>query len=161
MFAPAPTQALALALGIGVVLTGSMVVVALRADRSPEAGTVEVEAVQAARVAPRGAVGRIRMIEQVFRLPVEEFPGLSTPRPTKAQKGVASWFHAPRGTCAHKSIKKGTVVIVIRPATGAVVTCKVTDRGPYIDGRVIDLSRDTFVALAGVDVGVIDVRIEW
>ena len=169
MLVPAPTQVLTLALGIGVVLNASMAVVALRGDSSPdtepiEAEPIEAEPVGAARagtVAPRTAAGRIRMIEQVFRLPVEEFPRSTPPPPTHSEKGVASWYDAPRATCAHKSIKKGTVVTVTRPATGATVTCKVADRGPFIEGRIIDLSRDTFVALAGADVGVFDVRIQW
>ena len=164
MLVPVPTQVLTLALGIGVVLNASMAVVALRGDSSPDTEPIEAEPIGAARagtVAPRTAAGRIRMIEQVFRLPVEEFPRSTPPPPTHAEKGVASWYDAPRATCAHKSIKKGTVVTVTRPATGATVTCKVADRGPFIEGRIIDLSRDTFVALAGADVGVFDVSIQW
>lgn len=158
MFVPAPTQALALAVGIGLVLNGNMLVVALRAGPSTKTGTVETGAVEAARLVPR--VAKKRMIEQVFRLPVEEGEPTASAF-THSQKGQATWFHAPRGTCAHKSISKGTVVTVTRPATGAVVTCKVADRGPFLEGRVIDLSRDTFVALAGADFGVIDVRLQW
>jgi len=76
--------------------------------------------------------------------------------------GVASWFNAPDATCAHRTLPFGTMVRVTRPATGAVVTCKVDDRGPTVEtGRLIDLSMDTFAALAPTSAGLIDVTIEW
>ncbi len=79
----------------------------------------------------------------------------------QSDEGGASWFGAPASTCAHKTLPKGTEVRVIRLSTGADTTCVVADRGPYVDGRVIDLSTDTFARLAPVGAGVIDVRIEW
>ncbi|MGH3850828.1 MAG: septal ring lytic transglycosylase RlpA family protein [Pseudonocardiaceae bacterium] len=81
--------------------------------------------------------------------------------PVGTEEGGASWFGAPRETCAHKTLPKGTVVRVIRLSTGTETNCTVTDRGPYIPGRVIDLSTDTFARLASIGTGVIDVRIEW
>lgn len=42
-------------------------------------------------------------------------------------------------TCAHKSLPFGTVLVV--EYRGKRVTCVVTDRGPYVKGRDIDLSR--------------------
>ncbi len=78
-----------------------------------------------------------------------------------SEEGVASWFGAPASTCAHKTLPKGTTVRVIRLLTGEETTCRVADRGPYIAGRVIDLSTDTFERLAPIGAGVFDVRIEW
>jgi hypothetical protein len=76
--------------------------------------------------------------------------------------GLASWFDAPDGTCAHRDLPLGTVVKVTRPSTGASTTCRVSDRGPSLaTNRVIDLSMDTFAKLASPDAGVIEVRIEW
>ena len=76
--------------------------------------------------------------------------------------GIASWFNAPDATCAHRTLPFGTMVRVTRPATGAVTTCKVDDRGPTVEtGRLIDLSMDTFAALAPTSAGLIDVTIEW
>jgi len=69
-------------------------------------------------------------------------------------EGEASWYGpgfvgnptasgAPydpeRLTCAHKTLPLGTVVRVSRK--GLAVSCLVNDRGPYIDGRIIDMSR--------------------
>ncbi|MGQ0743395.1 MAG: septal ring lytic transglycosylase RlpA family protein [Acidimicrobiales bacterium] len=78
-----------------------------------------------------------------------------------SEAGVASWFGAPKSTCAHKTLPKGTIVRVIRVSTGADTTCRVADRGPYIEGRIIDLSTDTFARLAPIGAGVMEVRIEW
>ena len=76
--------------------------------------------------------------------------------------GKASFFvAAPPGTCAHRTLPKGTPVRVFNTANGQSVVCTVTDRGPYVDGRIIDLSESDFARLAGSHEGVIDVRIEW
>ena len=42
--------------------------------------------------------------------------------------------------CAHKSHKFGTLLKVVNPANGKEVVVKVIDRGPYMKGRIIDLS---------------------
>jgi hypothetical protein len=76
--------------------------------------------------------------------------------------GVASWFDAPAGTCAHRDLPLGTIVKVTRTSTGASTTCRVADRGPSLaTNRVIDLSQDTFAKLASTDAGLIEVKIEW
>jgi rare lipoprotein A len=81
---------------------------------------------------------------------------------TGSDSGLASWFYAPAGTCAHRDLPLGTVVKVIRISTGVSASCRVNDRGPTLaTKRVIDLSQDTFEKLASKDAGVIDVRIEW
>lgn len=86
------------------------------------------------------------------------------PPPTsgQSQEGKASWYdEAPPGTCAHRTIAKGTIVTVINVANGKRTTCRVADRGPYVDGWIIDLAKSTFAELAPTSAGVINVRIEW
>ncbi len=78
-----------------------------------------------------------------------------------AENGQASWFHAPDGTCAHQTLPFGTLIKVTSLSTGTSTTCTVDDRGPFITGRVIDLSYDTFEKLAHPGSSVIDVVIEW
>lgn len=51
-------------------------------------------------------------------------------------------------TCAHKSLPFGTKLKVVRDDTGASVIVRVNDRGPYVDGRIIDLS-----VVAGKELG--------
>lgn len=48
-------------------------------------------------------------------------------------------YDPERLTCAHKTLPLGTVVRVSRP--GRAVSCLVNDRGPYVHGRIIDMSR--------------------
>jgi len=78
------------------------------------------------------------------------------------QEGKASWYEeAPAGTCAHRTLPKGTIVTVTNVNNGNRVQCRVADRGPYVDGWIIDLSKDTFSQLAPLSAGVISVRIQW
>ena len=81
--------------------------------------------------------------------------------PPPSQTGPASWYPAPPGTCAHQTLPMGTVVTVTDLGNGRQTTCKVEDRGPYQDGRIIDLSKATFAQLAPPSEGVIQVRITW
>jgi rare lipoprotein A len=55
----------------------------------------------------------------------------------------------------------GTVIRVINVGSGKSTTCRVADRGPFRDGRVIDLSRATFGEIAPTSAGLIQVRLEW
>ena len=71
----------------------------------------------------------------------------------KAQCGTASWYHEdthtangeryrPDGiTAAHRSLPFGTRVEVRHQRTGRSVIVRINDRGPFIRGRIIDLSR--------------------
>ncbi len=49
-------------------------------------------------------------------------------------------LHHDSLTCAHRSYPFGTMLKVHNPANGRSVVVRVTDRGPYIRGRIIDLS---------------------
>ena len=46
-------------------------------------------------------------------------------------------------------------------ANGATVTVVINDRGPFIAGRIIDLNKQAFEAIADLNSGVIQVRITW
>ena len=76
-------------------------------------------------------------------------------RAQSLQKGKASFYakrfhgrktasgerlHPDSLTCAHKSYPFGTLLMVYNPANGRSVNVRVTDRGPYVQGRIIDLS---------------------
>jgi hypothetical protein len=78
-----------------------------------------------------------------------------------SQEGGASWYNYKPGTCAHRTLPKGTVVKVTNLATGQSATCTVADRGPFVAGRIIDLDRSVFIAIASGNQGVVRVRIEW
>jgi rare lipoprotein A len=63
-------------------------------------------------------------------------------------------------TAAHKTLPFGTVVRVTNLANGNTVDVEINDRGPYIDGRVIDLSRSAAEKLGFVNLGITDVKLE-
>lgn len=82
--------------------------------------------------------------------------------PGGTQEGGASWYRYKPGTCAHRTLPKGTVVRVTNLASGKTATCTVADRGPFIAGRIIDLDHSVFLAVAdSPGQGVVRVRIEW
>jgi peptidoglycan lytic transglycosylase len=89
-------------------------------------------------------------------------PSAGRPPSSGQQEGGASWYHYKAGTCAHRKLPKGTVVKVTNLKTGASTSCTVADRGPFIAGRIIDLDRSVFLAIAeSPGQGVLQVRIEW
>lgn len=62
-------------------------------------------------------------------------------------------------TCAHKTLPFGTLLVVEDPSTGKKTTCRVNDRGPFVGGRIIDLSKRVARELGIIDKGVTKVRI--
>jgi rare lipoprotein A len=61
---------------------------------------------------------------------------------------------------AHKSLPFGTRVRVTNVANGKQVVVKIMDRGPYIGGRVIDLSKAAAQLLGMMNTGVARVRVD-
>ena len=91
------------------------------------------------------------------------------------QRGVGSWygprFHGRKTasgetydmndfTAAHLTLPLGTVVRVTNEVNGKSTLVRINDRGPYIDGRVIDLSFKAAKELNIVQHGTSDVAIE-
>ncbi len=63
-------------------------------------------------------------------------------------------------TAAHKSLPFGTVLEVTNIRNGKSVIVRINDRGPYIDGRDLDLSKGTAMALGMLSRGVIKVTVK-
>jgi len=74
---------------------------------------------------------------------------------TVIEKGIASWYTTDKSesltangetfdpnslSAAHKSLKFGTIVRVTNTVNGKSVDVRINDRGPYVDGRIIDLT---------------------
>jgi len=59
---------------------------------------------------------------------------------TGARTANGERLHHDSLTCAHRTFPFGTMLKVYNPANGKSVLVRVTDRGPYIKGRIIDLS---------------------
>ena len=91
------------------------------------------------------------------------------------EQGIASWyggdFHGRptangeiydqfRLTAAHRLLPLGSVVRVTNAENGRTVEVVVNDRGPYIKGRIIDLSYAAAEQLGGVNPGTLPVVVE-
>jgi rare lipoprotein A len=63
-------------------------------------------------------------------------------------------------TAAHKSLKFGTLLKVTNPKNGRSVIVGINDRGPYIEGRDLDLSKGAAIELGMLSKGVARVKIE-
>jgi rare lipoprotein A len=69
--------------------------------------------------------------------------------------------YEPQGfTAAHRSLPFGSVLRVTRKDGGQVVYVRVTDRGPFTRGRILDLSRAAAERLDMLRVGVVPIRVE-
>jgi resuscitation-promoting factor RpfB len=105
-------------------------------------------------------VGRKLLSTHVARDPVSQIV-LEGTRPPHTESGVASWYARTGMVAAHKTLPFGTQVKVTSLASGRSVVVVINDRGPYLDGRIIDLSDDAFAQLAPLGTGTINVRIAW
>lgn len=92
-----------------------------------------------------------------------------------AQTGLASWygeaFHGrPTAsgeifdqnalTAAHRALPLRSLARVTRLDTGESVLVRINDRSPFIEGRIIDLSRAAAEALGFIEDGLVEVRVE-
>ncbi|RXH38286.1 septal ring lytic transglycosylase RlpA family protein [Bradyrhizobium zhanjiangense] len=88
-----------------------------------------------------------------------------------ASRGVASFysdtetasgekFDKNELTAAHPTLPFGTKLRVTDTSSGRFVTVRVNDRGPYVRGRVVDISPSAAEALGMVDKGITNVRLD-
>jgi len=110
--------------------------------------------------------------------PQASLPEIEVPPDTKpllTETGIASWYGPPyhnrRGsngevydmhamTAAHRTLPLGSIVRVVNLGTKASATVRITDRGPFIEGRVIDLSKAAAQKIGMLQKGTTEVRIE-
>jgi rare lipoprotein A len=91
------------------------------------------------------------------------------------ETGLASWYGAPyhnrrtsngetydmnNMTAAHRTLPLNSLVRVVNPKTGDAVVVRITDRGPFVQGRIIDLSLAAAKELQVWRPGVAPVRLE-
>jgi len=69
-------------------------------------------------------------------------------------------IHLSDLVAAHKTLPFGSLVKVTNEANGKSVVVKIVDRGPYVAGRVIDLTPAAFGQIASLSSGVISVRLD-
>lgn len=91
------------------------------------------------------------------------------------ETGLASWYGHPyhgrpaadgeiydmeKLTAAHRTLPFGTWVRVVNLGNGKTVDVRVTDRGPFVENRIIDLSHAAAVAIELIGPGVAPVRLD-
>lgn len=91
------------------------------------------------------------------------------------ERGIASWyghpFHQKRAadgsifnmkemTVASRTLPLGSLIIIENLKNGRKALATVTDRGPYVDGRVLDVSLAVAEVLGMVEQGVVPVEIK-
>jgi peptidoglycan lytic transglycosylase len=108
-------------------------------------------------------------------IPSRPAPETAAPQPVFVETGIASWYGPPYHnrkasdgeiynmnalTAAHRTLPLGSIVRVTNVSTHHSVVVRITDRGPFIPGRIIDLS---LAAAKAVDVrraGLATVKVE-
>src|SRR6201996_8787123 len=119
-----------------------------------------------ARVANYGRV-RVARKHTPFKTASTKKDGDATP-----SRGIASFytkdqetangerFDTHELTAAHPSLPFGTKLRVTNVSTGKAVTVRVNDRGPFVKGRVVDVSYSAAQALGMVHSGVANVKVD-
>ena len=111
--------------------------------------------------------------------PSPSSPGAATPSPheggTVYEEGKASWYGAPfhgrqasdgetynmyKFTAAHRTLPFNTMVRVTNMTNGKSTTVRITDRGPFVDNRIIDLSYAAAKQIESIGPGVVPVQLE-
>jgi rare lipoprotein A len=84
------------------------------------------------------------------------------PSPSSRESRTASGRKWTNGDliAAHKSLPLGTMVRVTHLKTNRVVIVKIIDRGPYVRGRIVDLSPRAAAAIGITGSGVGQVKLE-
>jgi rare lipoprotein A len=80
-----------------------------------------------------------------------------------AEQGIASYYQNTYYIgliAAHKTLPLGTLVRVLNLDNGRSAIVRIVDRGPFIRGRIIDVSLSTATALGFRQAGTAHVRIE-
>lgn len=69
-------------------------------------------------------------------------------------------LHHDSLTCAHRSYPFGTLLQVTNPSNGRMIVVRVNDRGPFVRGRIVDLSWAAAKVLDILSTGVANVIVE-
>jgi rare lipoprotein A len=125
-----------------------------------------------ARRSTRRSTSRPRFVRSTQRVSVSAYRGKVRRRaPGTVLHGMASYYWQPQPvasggrfnpnalTAAHKTLPFGTRVRVTNLNNGRSVVVKINDRGPYIRGRIIDLSRRAATVVGMRASGIAPVRV--
>lgn len=100
---------------------------------------------------------------------------VATHRPISTEIGLATWYTAPyKGrksangqvfedyamTAAHRTLPMGSLVEVTNLKTGQSAVMRITDRGPFVEGRMLDLTIASAKAVGIYRTGIAEVRMD-
>jgi rare lipoprotein A len=100
---------------------------------------------------------------------------VNTHKPILSEVGMATWYTAPyKGrkaangqvfsdlalTAAHRTLPMGSLITVTNLTTGQSAAMRVTDRGPFVDGRILDLTIASAKATGIYRAGAAKVRLD-
>jgi rare lipoprotein A len=100
---------------------------------------------------------------------------VNTHPPLLTEVGLATWYTAPyKGrkaangevfddtalTAAHRTLPMGSLVVVTNLSTGQWAAMRISDRGPFVDGRIVDLTVASAKATGVYRAGVVKVRLD-
>jgi len=123
--------------------------------------------------------------QQTARIPVTPVPpgGVSsadlqyvaTHTPILTEEGLATWYTAPyvgrkaangqifdddAMTAAHRTLPMGSLVVVTNLKTGQSGVMRITDRGPFVEDRILDLTMAAAKATGVYRAGLVEVRLD-
>lgn len=105
----------------------------------------------------------------------EDLDFVNSHRPIRTETGYATWYTAPyKGrraangqvfddhalTAAHRTLPMGSLIVVTNLKTGQSSAMRITDRGPFVDGRIVDLTIASAKATGVYRAGLAPVRID-
>jgi rare lipoprotein A len=111
---------------------------------------------------------------KAVRTPPTPTPLRAAPSDTEPETGLASWYGHPyhgrasasgeiydmeKMTAAHRTLAFGTLVHVENLDNGMSTEVRINDRGPFVEGRIIDLSHAAAVAIGMIGPGVAHVKL--
>jgi len=100
---------------------------------------------------------------------------VNTHKPILSEEGLATWYTAPyKGrkaangqvfsdhamTAAHRTLPMGSLIVVTNLKTGQSGAMRITDRGPFVDGRIVDLTIASAKATGVYRAGLVRVRVD-
>lgn len=150
-------------------------------QRQPTAPPVETPPPPSATAHPEYPGER----RQTARIPITPVPPggittedlrfVNTHPPLETEVGYATWYTAPyKGrkaangqvfddgalTAAHRTLPMGSLIVVTNLKTGQWSAMRITDRGPFVDGRILDLTIASAKATGVYRAGLARVRID-
>jgi rare lipoprotein A len=132
-------------------------------DASPQASPAPPARSASVAITRRSAAARRKQTRVTAASPAtasDASVGLASFYRHGARTANGETFNPTELTAAHRTLPFGTRLRVTNVATGQSVTVRINDRGPFIPGRVVDVSHSAAEALGLVDRGITKVKLD-